>query len=87
LAYGLIQGPDDVHDVLVEVIIHIIILDITGLVGNLAVTFEVDHILAPSLADHMVDFHTFIGEVNRNLAALVAVHKLVEFVVIRNLDT
>jgi len=47
LAYGLIQGPDDVHDVLVEVIIHIIILDITGLVGNLAVTFEVDHILEP----------------------------------------
>lgn len=90
MAYDLIQGPDDVLDLQIEVVIRIIILEIVGLVGNLVVTFEVVHILGPSLADHTVnfgDFHTFIGEVNRNLAELVAVHKLAELVVIRNLDT
>ena len=59
-----------VLDAQIEVVIHIIILDKIELEENLVITLEVDHILDP-LADQILDlwdFHTFIVEINRNLA-------------------
>ena len=68
--YGFSDSDNCVLDVRIKVIIHIIILDKIELEENLVITLEVDHILDP-LADQILDlwdFHTFIVEINRNLA-------------------
>jgi len=66
LVYGLVQGLDGLVG-RIEAAIRIIVQDIIKLEDNLAVTFEANHIMEPSLADQ-IDFHTFIEEVIHNQA-------------------